>query len=139
MKMVYCLGKFFARTRIPIFIWKIGTLKCLIKRALLVCSDQTSLEKEIKHLKFVFTLINKYPLKIVDKTLREVWDKFETGVSNDIKRGQDKDNARIGTRTRKHYTDCNLAVFRHGKIAKHVMDDSNFNILALGVWNGTGK
>ena len=73
-------------------IWKIDTLKGLIKRAFLVCSDQTSLAKESKHLKFVFTKINKYPLKnIVDKTLREVRDKFETGVSN-IMRGQNTDN-----------------------------------------------
>ena len=73
-------------------IWKIGTLKGLSKRAFLVCSDKTSLEKEIKHLKFVFTKINKYSLKIVYKTLREVRDKFETGVSNDFMRGQNKDN-----------------------------------------------
>ena len=38
----------------------------------------------------------------------------------------------IGTRTCKHYTDSNSAVFMHGEIAKHGVDDSNFKILDCG-------
>ena len=44
-------------------------------------------------------------------------------------------NMRIGTRTYEHYTDRNSAVFRHGEIAKHVVDDSNFkNFARAWVW-----
>ena len=36
-------------------IWKIVTLKGLIRRAFKICSEDEALDKEIKHLKFVFT------------------------------------------------------------------------------------
>ena len=39
-------------------IWKRGTLKSLISRAYMVCSNETLLEKELKHLKHVFHKIN---------------------------------------------------------------------------------
>ena len=42
-------------------IWKRGTLKSLISRAYMVCSNVTLLEKELKHLKHVFHKINGYP------------------------------------------------------------------------------
>ena len=40
--------------------WKRGTLKSLISRAYMVCSNETLLEKELKHLKHVFHKINGY-------------------------------------------------------------------------------
>ena len=57
-------------------IWKIGTLKGLFRRAFLICSEDKYLQKELKHLKFVFTKINKYPQNVVEKTLKEVRDKI---------------------------------------------------------------
>ena len=52
--------------------WKIGTLKGLFRRAYLVCSDEEGLEKELKHLKYVFTKINNYPSKIYHNSLESV-------------------------------------------------------------------
>ena len=59
-------------------IWKIGTLKGLFRRAFLVCSNEQFLQKEISHLKFVFTKINKYPNSVVEKSLKEVKEKLQT-------------------------------------------------------------
>ena len=42
-----------------------------------MCSDKVSLDKEIKHLKMVFTKINGYPSKIVYNTLQDVTKKIE--------------------------------------------------------------
>ena len=56
--------------------WKIGTLKGLFRRAYVVCSEKTTLEKEINHLKKVFTKINGYPSKVVYNTLQDVIKKI---------------------------------------------------------------
>ena len=63
-------------------IWKIGTLKGLFRRAFLICSEDVYLKKEIKHLKFVFTKINKYPPQIVEKILNDVRIKFNNENSS---------------------------------------------------------
>ena len=42
-----------------------------------MCSTKLVLENEIKHLKYVFTKINRYPSKIVHKTLHDVIRKIE--------------------------------------------------------------
>ena len=47
--------------------WKRGTLKSLISRAYMVCSNKTLLEKELKHLKHVFHKINGYPWWVIDQ------------------------------------------------------------------------
>ena len=52
--------------------WKIGTLKGLFRRAFNICSTEDSLQREVNHLKKVFTKINGYPSKIVHKILHEV-------------------------------------------------------------------
>ena len=52
--------------------WKIGTLKGLFRRAFLVFSTNTALEKEIAFLKNIFIKINGYPSRIVEKTLNEI-------------------------------------------------------------------
>ena len=52
-------------------IWKISTLKCLIKRALIICSTKEYLDKELKHLEHIFTGINDYPKKLVDRIIQE--------------------------------------------------------------------
>ena len=66
--------------------WKIGTLKGLFRRAFLICSTESALEKEIKHLKHVFTKINGYPSKVVSNTLHEIRSKWngETSLVNTI-------------------------------------------------------
>ena len=57
--------------------WKIGTLKGLFRRAFMICSTEEAKEKEIKFLKHVFTKINGYPSRVVNKTLFEVKSKIE--------------------------------------------------------------
>ena len=52
--------------------WKIGTLKGLFRRAYVVCSEKSGLDKEISFLKYVFTKINGYPSRVVNDTLWEV-------------------------------------------------------------------
>lgn len=46
-------------------IWKIGTLRNLLKRAITICSNPDVLEKEVNHLKKVFCETNQYPYKVV--------------------------------------------------------------------------
>ena len=52
--------------------WKIGTLKGMIRRAYLICSEQEGLDSEISHLKHVFVTINGYPKKVVNETLAQI-------------------------------------------------------------------
>ena len=58
-------------------IWKIGTLKGLLRRAYKVCSEKEWTEKEVDYLKRVFIDINQYPKKVVDDTARRVKESFE--------------------------------------------------------------
>ena len=51
--------------------WKIGTLRNLIRRAIMICSSNENLEKEIKHLENVFCEINEYPSKVVETIIQE--------------------------------------------------------------------
>jgi hypothetical protein len=51
--------------------WKIGTLKNLIRRAAIICSNTEDLEKEFNHLETVFCDINEYPVKVVKKVVEE--------------------------------------------------------------------
>ena len=48
--------------------WKIGILKNLVKRSILICSDQLLLRKELDYLKKVFVEINDYLSKRQLKT-----------------------------------------------------------------------
>ena len=47
--------------------WKRGTLKSLISRAYMFCSNEALLKKELKHLKHVFHEINGYPWWVIDQ------------------------------------------------------------------------
>ena len=49
--------------------WKIGTLRSLIQRAHLVCSKEENYNTEVEHIKSVFTEINGYPYKLVQKMI----------------------------------------------------------------------
>ena len=56
--------------------WKIGTLKGLFRRAFLVCSEEEGLKKEIEHLKFVFSKINRYPDNVIKNTSKSLEEKI---------------------------------------------------------------
>ena len=47
--------------------WKRETLKSLISRAYIVCSNETLSVEELKHLKYVFYKINGYPWWVIDQ------------------------------------------------------------------------
>ena len=46
--------------------WKIGTLWNLIKRAKLICSDESLVKEEMKYLTKVFHEVNDYPMSIIN-------------------------------------------------------------------------
>ena len=50
--------------------WKIGTLKNLVKRSIIICSDQHLLQKELDYLRKVFVEINDYPSKTVENIIK---------------------------------------------------------------------
>ena len=56
--------------------WKIGTLKGLIRRAFIICSNEEFREKEITFLKNVFVTFNGFPSKLVNKVVNEVRNKM---------------------------------------------------------------
>ena len=64
--------------------WKIGTLRGLFRRAFLISSTEESLNREISHLKEVFTKVNGYPSKLVDKVLHEVREKMKSTNAEQI-------------------------------------------------------
>ena len=45
--------------------WKIGTLKNLVKRSIVICSGQLLLQIELDHLRMVFVEIYDYPSKTI--------------------------------------------------------------------------
>ena len=47
--------------------WKIGTLRTLTKRAYTVCSNQTLLNEELRHLRKTFHELNDYPHHIINR------------------------------------------------------------------------
>ena len=55
--------------------WKIGTLKNLVKRSIIICSDQHLLQIELDHLRKVFVKINDYPSKTVENIINNELEK----------------------------------------------------------------
>ena len=49
--------------------WKRGTLKSLIRSAYLICSNQSLLQKELKHLKNTFHKKNDYPRWMINQVV----------------------------------------------------------------------
>jgi len=47
-------------------IWKIGTIRTLVKRALTICLDKKSLDTELKYIKHALININNYPAKVIN-------------------------------------------------------------------------
>ena len=58
--------------------WKRGTLKSLISRAYMICSNQGVLEKELKHLKSTFHKKNRYPLWMINQVMETVKETINT-------------------------------------------------------------
>ena len=56
--------------------WKLGTLKGLLRRAFTICSTEELQNKEVNFLKKVFTQINGYPSRLVNKVVHEVKTKM---------------------------------------------------------------
>ena len=60
--------------------WKQGTLKSSISRAYMICSNQSLLEKELKHLKNAFNKKNGWPLWMINQVMETV--KETTNIEN---------------------------------------------------------
>ena len=58
-------------------VWKIGTLKGLIRRAFTICSTKEFLDKEIAFLTKVFKKTNGYPSRVIHDSIRAVRSKME--------------------------------------------------------------
>ena len=66
--------------------WKRGTLKSLISRAYMICSNQSLLEKELKHLKNSFHKKNGYPMWMINQVMETVKEtnNTETTSANEL-------------------------------------------------------
>ena len=62
--------------------WKRDTLKTLVDRAYLICSNIALRKKELDHLKKVFHEKNDYPKRVINLVLNEVEEKYKTSVNN---------------------------------------------------------
>ena len=49
-----------------------GTIRTLVNRAYIICSDNNYLQQELKHLERVFHIQNGYPLWIIKQIMKEV-------------------------------------------------------------------
>ena len=58
-------------------VWKIGTLKGLVRRAFVVCSNEEFRNKELSFLKTVFGKVNGFPSKLIHNTIHSVRRKME--------------------------------------------------------------
>ncbi len=74
-------------------IWKIGTLKGLLRRAYKICSEKEWVDKEVEYLKRVSIDINQYPKNVVDDTSRRVKEAWE----NDESQNQQNEEVAVGT------------------------------------------
>ena len=62
--------------------WKIGTLTNMIRRSYEICSNDDELEKELAHLKNVFTTTNGYPKNLVMCQMKKVKEQQQQQKSN---------------------------------------------------------
>ena len=56
--------------------WKIGTLEGIIRRAYMICTDETDLKEELSFVFEVFKSINGYPERIIDQSQSKMKTKF---------------------------------------------------------------
>ena len=64
--------------------WKRGTLKSLISRAYMICSNQSFLEKELKHLKNSFHKKNGYPMWMINQVMETVKETNNTETTTGL-------------------------------------------------------
>ena len=57
--------------------WKMGTLKSLIEREILICSTEELLNEELKHLEKVFREKNHFPKWVIHNVMNEVKNKHQ--------------------------------------------------------------
>ena len=62
------------------FQWKFSTLKTLVYRAYIVCSDNQHLESELNYLRKVFHNFNSYPHWFTTKVINEVKNDFNKQI-----------------------------------------------------------
>ena len=62
---------------------KFGTLKNLVKRSIIICSDQHLLQIELDHLRKVFVEINDYPSKTVENIIKNELEKENIDITNE--------------------------------------------------------
>ena len=71
--------------------WKVGTLSGMIRRAYEICSNDEEREKELTHLKKVFTEINGYPVNLVEKTLKKVKEERTRPINKESKKEEENE------------------------------------------------
>jgi len=64
--------------------YKIGLIKCLTKRILLICSDENARESHLKKLKQLL-LRNQYPSEVIEREINICLEKYSS--NNKIKDG----------------------------------------------------
>ena len=52
--------------------WKHGTLRILVNRAYIICSDNNYLQQELKHLECIFDNYNGYSLWVIKQIMTEI-------------------------------------------------------------------
>ena len=62
---------------------KIGTLKNVVKRSIIICSDKHLLQIELHHLRKVFVEINDYPSKTVGNIIKNELEKENVDITNE--------------------------------------------------------
>ena len=63
--------------------WKIGTLKNLVKRSIIICSDQHLLQIELDNLRKVFVEMHDYPSKAVENIIKNELEKENVDITNE--------------------------------------------------------
>ena len=74
-------------------VWKVGTLRSLIKRAYINSSNTSILKVELSHLKKVFIESNGYPTSLVNNIMKIEDQKYHTNINhNDLVVDMNNDN-----------------------------------------------
>ena len=68
--------------------WKIGTLRNLTRRAIMI-SSENHLDKELEHLKKVFCDINHYPPQVTNQIIAEEVDKHRSAKTDEDDRAEE--------------------------------------------------
>ena len=69
--------------------WKIGTLEGIIRRAYMICTDETDLKEELSFVSEVFKSINGYPKRIIDQSQSKMKTKFARQESTEERENEE--------------------------------------------------